>query len=77
MTLTAPNLTIKAIEFTCNRTKHDYRVLASNGENKPLRYTLDLVKNLTLNKKKEFTRIELANRFKDVTLCNYDPTKTI
>lgn len=75
MTLTAPDLTIKSIEFTCNKTKHDYRVISSDGENKPLIQTIDLVRNLTLNKTKEFTRLELANRFKDVTLCNYDPIK--
>ena len=76
MKLTNPDLTIKALNFTCNKTKHDYIIISTDGENKALKETIDLVKNETLNKTKKFTRIELANRFTDVTLCSLDPTKT-
>lgn len=76
MKLTKPDLTIKALQFTCNKTNHEYKIISTDGENKALKNTIDLVKNVTLNKTKKFTRIELANRFTDVTLCRLDPTKT-
>ena len=75
MKITNPDLTIKTLKFTCNKTKHDYRIISTNGENETLKTTIDLVKNETINKTKKFTRIELANRFTDVTLCNLDHTK--
>mgnify|MGYP000330205817 CR=1 FL=1 len=75
MKLTNPDLTIKALKFTCNKTKCKYKIVSTDGENETLKKTIDLVKNETLNKTKKFTRIELANRFTDVTLCSLDHTK--
>lgn len=75
MKLTKPDLTIKSSFFTCKKTNHEYKIISTDGTNKAIKNTIDLVKNITLNKTKKFTRIELANRFTDVTLCSLDPTK--
>ena len=43
MKLTKPDLTIKALQFTCNKTNHEYKIISTDGENKALKNTIDLV----------------------------------
>ena len=57
---------IKYAHFLCLTTNKEYRITSSTNNGTSVFTTLDLVKCITDNLSKEFTRLELQKRFTNV-----------